>query len=252
MKTRIKDGYTNISFKEDNTFLQQKQKDIIGVNHRMDYQILSVFDFVPELKENTETTLRYQWIDGQEFEVSDQSLKEIAQLMKKLHKTKIKFPGSNHAERIKKYIKILNDKNIKIDIINEYYKKIHLILRNMKKDTPLHNDLWTKNIIRDKNNKIWIVDWEYASMGDKHFDLAYFIESCRLNDEQETILLNEYDDYDYEYILQHRILVLYLIILWLNVQETKPFDDSEFIIKIRKISEILEQRQKEWREKKSV
>ena len=36
-----------------------------------------------------------------------------------------------------------------------------------------HNDLLNANFITD-GERIWIVDWEYAGMGDRFFDLANF------------------------------------------------------------------------------
>lgn len=44
----------------------------------------------------------------------------------------------------------------------------------MDKSTPLHNDIYQSNLIWGKDDKIYFVDWEYATMGDKHFDLAFF------------------------------------------------------------------------------
>ncbi|UWD34414.1 phosphotransferase [Mesomycoplasma molare] len=249
MKKIIKNGYTNVSYKKDNFFFQEKKYN--QFNHKIDYSILKSLDFIPELIDNSKESISYEWIENKGFEINDENLIKIADIMKKIHKSKLNFPNSNHAARIKKYREVLKEKSIKIPVLEEYYKKINLILRNMKKDTPLHNDLWTNNILVDKNNKIWIIDWEYASKGDKHFDLAYFIESCRLSDEQETTFLNAYDDYDYEYVLQHRILVLYLIILWINAQDVKPFDDKEFFIKIKEVSDILDNRKNEWKNKTS-
>ena len=38
---------------------------------------------------------------------------------------------------------------------------------------PCHNDLLAGNFLRG-SERIWIVDWEYAGMGDRYFDLANF------------------------------------------------------------------------------
>jgi thiamine kinase-like enzyme len=38
---------------------------------------------------------------------------------------------------------------------------------------PCHNDLLTANFI-DDGSRLWILDWEYAGMGDRFFDLANF------------------------------------------------------------------------------
>ncbi|VEU59441.1 phosphotransferase [Mesomycoplasma neurolyticum] len=245
MKTKIEAGYTNISYKENNTFFQIKKEN--KFNHKIDYNLLENFDFVPKLIENTKESIRFEWIEGEKLQVNDSNIRNIAQIMKKIHNSKLPFPQSNHAARVKHYQNILRERNINIPVINEYYRKINLILKNMKKDTPLHNDLWPQNMIQDGSGKIWLVDWEYATKGDKHFELAYFIEASNLTDEQETIFLKEYDDYDYEYVLQHRILVLYLVILWCNSQDVKPFDDQPFIDRIKNVSQILKARKKEWK-----
>jgi hypothetical protein len=50
-------------------------------------------------------------------------------------------------------------------------------------------------------------------MGDKNFELAYVIESLRLTDAQETVFLEQYDDYNYQFIKNHKELVNYLIIV---------------------------------------
>ncbi|WP_033160954.1 phosphotransferase family protein [[Mycoplasma] collis] len=250
MKTKINVGSTNVSFKENNTFIQEKKYN--KFNHKIDYDLLKDFKFIPKLIMNSTDEIRFEWIEGKHLEINKENVKKIARIMKKIHKSKLNFPSSNHAARVKEYQKIIRNKNLNIPVINEYYRKINLILKNMDKNTPLHNDLWPQNIIQDKKNKIWLVDWEYATKGDKHFELAYFIESSRLNDELETIFLDEYDDYDYEYVLQHKILVNYLIVLWCNAQEIKPFDDSEYIEKIKTISQYLEERQKEWKSVKKI
>ena len=38
---------------------------------------------------------------------------------------------------------------------------------------PCHNDLLAGNFLRG-TEQVWVVDWEYAGMGDRYFDLANF------------------------------------------------------------------------------
>ena len=56
---------------------------------------------------------------------------------------------------------------------------------------PCHNDLLNANFIAD-GDRIWIVDWEYAGMGDRFFDLANFSVNHQLSDEQNAELLRAY------------------------------------------------------------
>ena len=56
---------------------------------------------------------------------------------------------------------------------------------------PCHNDLLNANFIAD-GRRIWIVDWEYAGMGDRFFDLANFSINHELGDEENHELLRFY------------------------------------------------------------
>ena len=54
-----------------------------------------------------------------------------------------------------------------------------------------HNDLLAANFI-DSPDGLRIVDWEYAGMGDRYFDLGNFAVNNELDDEQEEALLAAY------------------------------------------------------------
>ena len=57
---------------------------------------------------------------------------------------------------------------------------------------PCHNDLLNANFI-DDGERIRIVDWEYAGMGDPFFDLGNFSINHELEPEADEILLQAYD-----------------------------------------------------------
>jgi thiamine kinase-like enzyme len=59
---------------------------------------------------------------------------------------------------------------------------------------PGHNDLLTANFLLDGGNHIQLIDWEYAGMGDRWFDLGNFAVNNDLDDEQEAQLLEAYFD----------------------------------------------------------
>jgi aminoglycoside phosphotransferase (APT) family kinase protein len=56
---------------------------------------------------------------------------------------------------------------------------------------PCHNDLLPANFIRGAD-RLWILDWEYAGMGDRYFDLANFAAGCNLDDDGMVMLLEAY------------------------------------------------------------
>jgi thiamine kinase-like enzyme len=56
---------------------------------------------------------------------------------------------------------------------------------------PCHNDLLAANFLRE-DGRIWIVDWEYAGMGDRYFDLGNFSVNNELDEEGRGALLEAY------------------------------------------------------------
>jgi thiamine kinase-like enzyme len=59
------------------------------------------------------------------------------------------------------------------------------------KPVPCHNDLLAANFIRG-TEQLWVVDWEYAGMGDRYFDLANFAVNNELGEAGELGLLESY------------------------------------------------------------
>jgi thiamine kinase-like enzyme len=55
---------------------------------------------------------------------------------------------------------------------------------------PCHNDLLNANFLT--NGHLYVLDWEYAGMGDIFFDLANFSDHHQLTDEQDRWLLKCY------------------------------------------------------------
>jgi thiamine kinase-like enzyme len=58
---------------------------------------------------------------------------------------------------------------------------------------PCHNDLLAANFLHD-GDRLWIVDWEYAGMGDRYFDLGNFAVNNELTADDEFALLTAYFD----------------------------------------------------------
>jgi thiamine kinase-like enzyme len=76
---------------------------------------------------------------------------------------------------------------------HDYARKIVKAVRRHPDHQPLpcHNDLLTGNFLHD-GERIVIVDWEYAGMGDPFFDLGNFAVNNELGDEHEERLLEAY------------------------------------------------------------
>jgi thiamine kinase-like enzyme len=66
------------------------------------------------------------------------------------------------------------------------------LLSNPVELCPCHNDLLNANFI-DDGQRIRIVDWEYAGMGDPFFDLGNFSANHGLSPDEDAVLLEAYD-----------------------------------------------------------
>jgi thiamine kinase-like enzyme len=58
---------------------------------------------------------------------------------------------------------------------------------------PCHNDLLNENFLRETaTGRIFLLDWEYAGMGDSYFDLANLSAHHHFGDEQDSLWLQAY------------------------------------------------------------
>ncbi|BAW18156.1 phosphotransferase system PTS lichenan IIa component [Mycoplasmopsis bovigenitalium] len=225
MKIKIDKGHTNISYREGDVFVQQKMRN--GFNHGIDYSLLKQFDFVPKLIENEFNTIKWEFIEGYEPQINFDNIELIAKQIKIIHNSKLKFPKNNIAARIKSYRKTFNELKQNVPVLNDFYRSINQTLAKMDRSTPLHNDLWPFNMI-ENNGKIYFVDWEYATMGDKHFELAYIIESSNMSKDLEQKFLEAYGEYNPLFLLRHKMLVNYIVILWVHTQTPAPFNTEMY------------------------
>jgi thiamine kinase-like enzyme len=81
--------------------------------------------------------------------------------------------------------------------VPEAYEWAHAIAtaiesrRSADLHVPCHNDLLNANFL-EHVDRLWIVDWEYAGMGDRFFDLANFSINHELDDDASRAFLEAY------------------------------------------------------------
>ena len=82
---------------------------------------------------------------------------------------------------------------------------------------PCHNDLLNANFI-DDGVRLWLVDWEYAGMGDPFFDLGNFAVNHELAEEGENALLAAYGSDDGDALVLMRFMSDFREAMWGIVQ----------------------------------
>ena len=92
---------------------------------------------------------------------------------------------------------------------------------------PCHNDLLSANFI-DDGDRLWIVDWEYAGMGDPFFDLGNFAVNHDLDDAGERALLGAYGSDDQRALVLMRFMSDFREAMWGVVQQGISELDFDF------------------------
>lgn len=93
---------------------------------------------------------------------------------------------------------------------------------------PCHNDVLCENwIVSGKDDRMYLVDWEYAGMNDAFWDVADLSIEAVFDREYDEILLSAYlgrtpSDADRRHFLASKLYVDYLWTLWAKTRV--PFD----------------------------
>jgi thiamine kinase-like enzyme len=92
---------------------------------------------------------------------------------------------------------------------------------------PCHNDLLAGNFVGTAD-RTWIVDWEYAGMGDAAFDLANFAANGRLDEAADDELLEAYGGADRHIHVLMRFMSDFREAMWGVVQQAIADLDFDF------------------------
>jgi thiamine kinase-like enzyme len=104
--------------------------------------------------------------------------------------------------------------------------------RSADRPVPCHNDLLNANFL-DDGGRLCIVDWEYAGMGDRFFDLANFSINHELDAAASATLLEGYfgelRDADAEALVLMRFMSDFREAMWGVVQSAVSELDFDFV-----------------------
>jgi thiamine kinase-like enzyme len=126
-----------------------------------------------------------------------ENIRRVIDTVRKIH-TMRAIPGTFDAFRIvREYTETAHRFQVALPknynwLIERLHESEDALAIHPYKPCPCHNDLLNANFIT--NGQLYILDWEYAGMGDAFFDLANFSDHHNLSDEQDRWMLNCYFD----------------------------------------------------------
>jgi thiamine kinase-like enzyme len=143
-----------------------------------------------------------RFIDGREMTVEElrepEALATVARSLRLLHDSGTELPVEFDPVRlVERYAEIGREHGSEVpagyDDALAAARSIAEAVRDLPdhQPVPCHNDLLTANFLRE-GDRILLIDWEYAGMGDRWFDLGNFAVNNELDDTQEEQLLGAY------------------------------------------------------------
>jgi thiamine kinase-like enzyme len=142
------------------------------------------------------------FVDGREMSVDEmrrpEVIAEVGRDLRRFHDSGTELPtGFDSFKLVAEYAETGREHDSEppegYDEALEVAHRIEQVVRDTPTHelVPAHNDLLTANFLLD-GDRIQLIDWEYAGMGDRWFDLGNFAVNNELDHEGEERLLEAY------------------------------------------------------------
>jgi len=145
-----------------------------------------------------EGALVTQFVDGHALPVeemrSPESIARVVASLKPFHEGGAIPARFDSFQVVETYATAAAERGVLIPAAHERAAELAAQIASVRGPQPLrpcHNDLLNANFILD-GTRLWIVDWEYAGMGDVFFDLANFSVNHELEPDEDDELLRIY------------------------------------------------------------
>jgi thiamine kinase-like enzyme len=129
-----------------------------------------------------------------EGEVGKVDVAEVGAALRRLHDGPTIPSRFDSFRVVEAYRAVADERGVAIPPAYDHASELAARIEQRRGDAPLcpcHNDLLNANFIHD-GSRLWLVDWEYAGMGDPFFDLGNFAVNHELDAEGERELLAAY------------------------------------------------------------
>ena len=207
----IAEGRTNRNFRVaagDETFflrLSEKSTELLGIDRNAEQDSVraaaeagvgpEVFVYLPELG-----CLITRWIDAEPLSEGDLEREEVLAPGRRCDQGDPRRPGARWSfdpfRIVEDYRRISEERGVAVpDAFDDAHEKASRIEAAFASDPmplrPCHNDLLEANFLL-RDGHVWVVDHEYAGMGDPFFDLGNLSINNALSDDAQERLLALY------------------------------------------------------------
>jgi len=163
-------------------------------------------------------------------EVGDVDVAQVGAALRRLHDGPAVPSRFDSFRVVEAYRAIAEARGVAIPPYHDTASELARRIEERRRGAPLcpcHNDLLNANFIND-GTRLWIVDWEYAGMGDPFFDLGNFAVNHELDPDGERLLLDAYGSDDSETLTLMRFMSDFREAMWGVVQQAISTLDFDF------------------------
>jgi aminoglycoside phosphotransferase (APT) family kinase protein len=230
-------GITNHNFRVqigDQTFVLRiggEDTQLLGIDRESEYAasfVAAELGLAPEVVTflEPEGYLVTRFVVG---EVGEVDVAQVGAMLRRLHDGP-PIPSRFDSFRVvESYRAIAAERGVATPSLYGWASEIAQRIEQHRRGAPLvpcHNDLLSANFIAD-GDRLWIVDWEYAGMGDPFFDLGNFAVNHELDPDDEQLLLESYGNDERDALILMRFMSDFREAMWGVVQQaisTLEFD----------------------------
>jgi thiamine kinase-like enzyme len=230
-------GITNRNFRVevgDETFVLRiggEDTQLLGIDRDAEHaasRVAAELGLAPEVVAFVEPEgyLVTRYVEG---EVGKVDVAEVGAALRRLHEGPTIPSRFDSFRVVEAYRAVADERGVAIPPAYDHASALAERIEQQRGDAPLcpcHNDLLNANFIHD-GSRLWLVDWEYAGMGDPFFDLGNFAVNHELDAEGERELLAAYGGGAPEPLVLMRFMSDFREAMWGVVQQgisTLEFD----------------------------
>ena len=217
-------GITNHNFRVDlgdETFVLRiggEDTQLLGIDRESEHaasRVAAELGLAPEVVAflEPEGYLVTRFVEG---EVGTVDVPQVGAALRRLHDGPAIPSRFDSFRVVEAYRAIAEERGVVVPPLYGWAREIARRIEEQRRGAPTlpcHNDLLNANFIA-AGDRLWIVDWEYAGMGDPFFDLGNFAVNHGLDAEGERLLLESYGGSDHEALILMRFMSDFREAMW--------------------------------------